>query len=333
MGAIAALIARPGRSSAQDAASPQGPPLPSIDGGAFLETAFDHALRLTVPVYLDAEGPFAFVVDTGSNRTVVATEVAARCGFEAAGTAQVHGIISAEPAPLVRVRRLRVGSVISSGLRLPVVAGARLGADGILGIDMMRSRRVKLDFDDQTFSIIPSATDPFAELARGRNSRLSSPRDPVTVPARYRSGQLLLLDVEAAGVPVIAFLDSGSQVTVGNSALRRAAFADHPRLAGKAIRSELISATGQHAPADFAALPSFRIARQTFEAPLVAFSDLHIFTLWGLQEHPAMLIGVDTLRRFSSVAFDFGRKLITFWPAEPPNELVRRAGSRGSGGG
>jgi hypothetical protein len=50
------------------------------------------------------------------------------------------------------------------------------------------------------------------------------------------------------------------------------------------------------------------------EAPLVAFADLHIFDLWDLQARPTVLIGVDTLRRLDRVAFDFGRKLITFWP-------------------
>jgi hypothetical protein len=31
-----------------------------------------------------------------------------------------------------------------------------------------------------------------------------------------------------------------------------------------------------------------------------------------------VLVGVDILRRFDQVAFDFGRKQITFWPARSP---------------
>ena len=50
-----------------------GPTPPPPDLGAQLETAFDQAKRMTVPVFLNGKGPFAFVVDTGANRTVVAT--------------------------------------------------------------------------------------------------------------------------------------------------------------------------------------------------------------------------------------------------------------------
>src|SRR5437868_10907093 len=38
------------------------------EAGALLETAFDQARRMTVPVFLDSRGPFQFVVDTGANR-------------------------------------------------------------------------------------------------------------------------------------------------------------------------------------------------------------------------------------------------------------------------
>src|SRR5471030_2461470 len=61
-----------------------GPAPPPPDDGARLETAFDQAKRMTVPVYLNGQGPFGFVVDTGANRTVVATEVAAACNLPSA---------------------------------------------------------------------------------------------------------------------------------------------------------------------------------------------------------------------------------------------------------
>ena len=43
-----------------------------------------------------------------------------------------------------------------------------------------------------------------------------------------------------------------------------------------------------------------------------AFAPLHIFNLWGLNDRPAMLVGIDVLRNFDSVTLDFGRREVTF---------------------
>jgi hypothetical protein len=307
--AVRRALAQPG------APSLPGPPAAPPDAGAYLETAFDQARRLTVPVRLNGRGPFAFVVDTGANRSVVAEDVAAQCGLPKAGVAPVHGIVSVEPAPLAKVSRLRVGEVVSAGMKLPIVPRERLGAEGILGLDAMRGRRMRLGFRDRSFEIEASSSG--AGLTRGGGTRISSPYAPVTVPARYKSGQLVILDAEAADRPITAFLDSGSQVTVANLVLRDLVFAARPDLARKVVRSELVSATGQRITAEFAPLAGLRLGGQRLGDPLVAFADLHIFQLWDLSGQPTVLIGVDVLRRFDSVAFDFGRKTVTFWPLRP----------------
>ena len=61
---------------------------------------------------------------------------------------------------------------------------------------MMHDRRLLLGFRDQSFSISPSGSAP---SSADRRQPLESPYQPVTVPARYRSGQLVILDGEAAG--------------------------------------------------------------------------------------------------------------------------------------
>jgi hypothetical protein len=323
----AALAAGPISRAAhgQDSAPPVALP---ADNGAMLETAFDQALRVTVPVYINGKGPFDFVVDTGANSSVVSTEVAAACGLPDAGAASVHGIIGIQAAPLAKVSRLRVGGVRSSDLRLPVLSAARLGASGILGLDMFRDRRIELDFRDTRFQI--NASGAGMTFGRGIASRIPRPFDPVTVPARFKSGQLIILDAEAMGHPITAFLDSGSQVTVANRVLRDMILGARPDYAAQAVNSQLVSATGQRAAAEFAPLPGLRLGGQLLETAFVAFADLHIFDLWDLKNRPTILIGVDILRRFDEVAFDFGRKEITFWPSRVPL-IVRPVVGRGAG--
>jgi hypothetical protein len=302
------------------AAQPAGAttPVPALaatppgDAGAKLETAFDAATRVSVPVLIDGRGPFPFVVDTGANSSVIGVETAKACALPVVAHAPVHGILAAQPASLVQVRSLQVGEVRSRDLRLPILPEADLGVAGLLGVDMLKNRRMEIDFEGRAFSIAPS--DPGSYVAEGSNSRLDAPDAPVTVPARIRSGQLIIIDASAADRPITAFLDSGSQVTVANRALRDLVFTAQPRLGEGLINSSLVSATGQRAQAYFGPLPGLRIGRLIIDAPLVAFAELHIFELWNLQQRPSLLVGVDVLRRFRRIAFDYGRKELTLWP-------------------
>lgn len=294
------------------------PPQPPTDA-ALLETAFDEARRMTVPVYIDRKGPYPFVIDTGANRTVVSRELAEACDLPPAGTAAVHGIAGVEPADLAQVRRLRVGSVQSAGLTLPVLPRTRLGADGLLGVDVFRGRRVRMDFGQNRFEI--SASGGGAEIGRRTDSRIRAPNEPVRVPAQYRFGQLVILDAEVGDVKVSAFIDSGSQVTVGNRALRDAAVRLRPEFGVRLAPVPLISATGQTARGEFAPLPTVRLGGLAIHQVLGVFADLHIFDLWKLSDRPAILVGVDVLRHFQDVTLDFGRKHVTFTPRPPGRRL------------
>lgn len=283
---------------------------PSPIPGARLETAFDEARRMTVPVHLDRRGPFDFVVDTGANHTVVSLETAAHCALAGDGAALVHGIAGVQPAPLVKVGNLRVGQVQSHGLSLPALPRASLGADGLLGIDVLKSRRMELNFAANTFEIGPSSVG--ASIGRATDTRIPDNRKGVTVAAQYRSGQLVIFDADVAGIPVRAFLDSGAQITCGNQALRDALVSTNPAFAQRMVATQLISATGQTSEAGLAVLPRLRLGGVALNNIRAAFAPLHIFNLWALNDRPAMLVGIDVLRNFESVALDFGRREVTF---------------------
>lgn len=284
--------------------------------GTRVETAFDQARRMTVPVRLGKRGPFQFVVDTGANRTVIGLETAESCSLASDGMAPVHGIVGTQPAPLVRVPVLRVGQVQSGNLSLPVLPRASLGADGLLGIDVLRNRRMRLNFRGNTFEIGPSGKGAAVQsLGGGGGTRIPDASHGITVPAQYRSGQLVIFDADVAGVPVRAFLDSGAQITCGNEALRDVLLRERPELAERMVGTQLISATGQTSPARLAPLPRLRLGGMALNNIRAAFAPLHIFSLWGLNERPAMLVGVDILRHFDEVTLDFGRREVVFMRA------------------
>ena len=295
---------------------------PPPDAGAQLETAFDQARRMVVPVFLNGKGPYGFVVDTGANRSVVSTEVAAACDLPAAGRADVHGIAGAEPADLALVRRLSVAAVTSRDLVLPVLDKGRLGADGLLGVDMLTGRRMSLDFLDNRFEI--SSSGYGMEVGRGTNTRIRGDTDPIQVAAAIRDGQLVILDAQVGDVRVAAFIDSGSQVTVGNHALRDAVVHTHPDFGPRLAPVPLLSATGQTALGEYAPLPVLRLGGMQIYDVLGIFAELHIFDLWKLSDRPAILIGVDVLRHFQSVTLDFYRKVVVFQPAPAGDPRLRQ---------
>jgi uncharacterized protein YjbI with pentapeptide repeats len=119
-----------------------------------------------------------------------------------------------------------------------------------------------------------------------------------------------LRDADLRGEPITAVLDSGSQVTIGNPALRRLADAHDPDAVWSAATIE--SASGQSIPARVTSLRDLGVSGLVIQGLSVAFADLHAFRLWGLGGRPAILLGVDVLSRFDAVELDFAKGEVRF---------------------
>lgn len=324
-GAFAADCAAPWRSSppvVQVNLLDQGTPASTdqADAGLLLETALDPSARMTVPVNVNEAGPFTFIVDTGANRSVLASEVAETLQLPVKDQTSVHGIAGVQTAPTVAVRRLRIGGLASGRLAIPVLPRRYLGGEGLLGVDVLADRRITLDYRQRRFTVASSfqADRPGAADA----TRIAGPaqRDPsvIRVPARQRFGQLTIVDAEIGqGQKLTAFLDSGSQATVGNLALRDAVSRRVPDLARRLVQVQLVSATGQTMLGELAALPILRLGGLRIGNLSCVFADLHTFRIWDLLDSPAILIGVDVLRAFDAVELDFGRRTVAFHTPRP----------------
>lgn len=318
-----APIARPEPQVLVNLASTVAPPAEGApDVPTSLQANADLASRVTVPVFLNGQGPYEFVVDTGANHSVVATDIAKTLGIVAEGKAEVHGIAGVEPAETAIIGTLGVGAVVTRRLKAPLLARERLGGSGLLGVDVLKNRRVLIDFEHNELQISASGSSGAPKVLPGRGSRISRPDEPdpstVTVPARYRFGQLIIIDADVGGQPVTAFLDSGSQNTVGNLALKEKVFSE-PARAAQSVVVQLISATGQHAAGELAPLPPLRLGGLTVGGLSAVFSDLHVFNIWDLKDQPALLIGIDIMRHFRSIELDFGRRVVIF--RTPPRRL------------
>ena len=252
--------------------------------------------RMTAPIRVNGKGPFPFVVDTGSNQTVISTELAAKLGLPLGDPAPLNGVAGVQMAPTTRAR-LDVGPRRHRDASLSVLAQADLGGDGLLGLEDLDGQTVTLDFRSQVLRIEPG-------------HRSVNDFGAVTLKAHRRNGQLTLVDADLAGLKLTAFLDSGAQNTIGNMALRSLALARNP--VSPWYETPILSATGQTIRAEIADLPRLRVGNLNVPNWPVAFADLHTFRMWDLVDRPAILLGVDILSRFRSVCLDFDRDEVRF---------------------
>jgi hypothetical protein len=102
--------------------------------------------RLTAKVHLNGQGPFLFRAATATEQTIISAELAAQ--LQLAGAGQILAGDIAEPAlrPAVDVNELQVDSLRLSLKGVPLAPRADLGADGVIGLDVLQDRVVTSDF-------------------------------------------------------------------------------------------------------------------------------------------------------------------------------------------
>ena len=303
------------------------PPPPTPDEAA-LDTGADGAQRMTAPVRINGQGPFDFVVDTGANRTVISAELAKTLGLPEVGVTDVHGVSGVEPAVTVGIDLLEVDQVASRKLRAPALARGRLGCDGLLGVDVLKDRRVVMDFTRNRLTIGAerSATTERSSFDMRRDgSGLAAPNlgKRIVVPARYRFGQLIIIGADVSGRPVTAFVDTGSQTTVGNGALRKVVLGLPTIPRPLIIRVPVLSATGQTSEGELGTMPVLKIGGLTITNLTAVFADLHVFDIWDLTERSSLLLGMDVMRQFNAIELNYTRREVIFYLKSD----VRRLGS------
>jgi predicted aspartyl protease len=189
-------------------------PLPpaNIEDSLFASpTTHDHVGRVVVPVKINGRGPFRFIVDTGANHSTISPDLvrvlALKTGTQSLIT--LDGITGAAQVTYVSIDRLQAGDLTLEETTLPVVWGPVMGgADGILGAAGMEEKSLLIDFQRNRVAI----ASHMEAAARTRAIKIHA----------SRASGLMVLDTLIAGVHVQAVLDTGSERTLGNLALREA---------------------------------------------------------------------------------------------------------------
>jgi predicted aspartyl protease len=130
----------------------------------------------------------------------------------------------------------------------------------------------------------------------------------IVVTGRPHFGRLMLVDASVEGERVWVIIDTGSQVTVANSALRRAL--ERRRRLGTLRPIQLLSITGGSVEAQYGIAHRIRIGNINIQDLRVAFADVHPFRQLQLMDRPALLLGMDAMHLFERVSIDFANRRV-----------------------
>lgn len=254
----------------------------------------DQYDRMTVPVRVAGQGPYRFLVDTGADRTAISADLARQLRLSERKGTTLHSVTGVSQIETASVPVLDITAKRVTNIDAALLQSEHMGADGILGLDSLRSQRVLFDFKKQTLTIVPADT------------AVREDKDTIIVTAKVRNGRLILSRASAENIPVTLVIDTGAQVSIGNEALRQ-------RLSrgGKLKRTgevELQSVTGEKLAGEYTIVRELSVGGVTLKDMPVVFADSHAFKRLGLDSQPALLLGMNALRSFDRVSIDFARK-------------------------
>lgn len=256
--------------------------------------------HMTMPVEIGTGGPYPFIIDTGSYRSIVATELAERLALRGLPPVEIVSVAGRETVGAVHLDEIRFGTQVVNNLKALSVARRNLGSAGLIGLDTLQDKRVTLDFRNRELTIGKS----------GRARSAGSDRNVIVVQARRKHGQLILVDSKLDGRRVDVILDTGAEYSIGNMALYNNL--KQKKLVIPPTTITIRSVTGQAIEAQFTVVRALEINSLTLQNVPMVFLDALPFAELGLADKPAMLLGMRMLRLFDRVAIDFGSRHVDF---------------------
>jgi len=273
--------------------APELPPAPGRGQQTFALTEAEN-LRMTVPVTIGDQGPFRFMVDTGSQATVLSRELADRLQLSDRTTATLVGMASRQTVETAAISAITLGNRTFGVRKAPLLDANHLaGADGILGLDSLADQRVLLDFDTRTLTV-------------SDNGRTGDDYDFI-VSADRKLGQLVIKRAVIDNIPVSIIIDTGAEGAVGNAAL-----AARLRQADVVGRSQLTDVNGEAMRGTVKFAGKLTVGRASLRNFPIAFVEAPTFASLGLSQEPALVLGMAELRLFRRVAIDFKEQRVLF---------------------
>lgn len=254
----------------------------------------DAYQRMTVPVHVAGFGPYRFLVDTGADRSAISVDLARYLGLRDGARAMLHTVAGQSEVATAKVPVFDLAAKQVENVEAALLDPKFMGAHGIVGLDLLRSRRILFDFKRQTLTIVPA------------KARVRELDDTIVVTGRIRNGRFVLANARAENVGVTLVVDTGAEVSLGNDALYRK-LKQGPNV-DRFATVEFQSVTGLKLLGEYIIVRELEIGGVTLRNMPVIFSNSPAFRPLGLTDKPALLLGMNALRGFEKVSIDFARR-------------------------
>lgn len=250
--------------------------------------------RPTASVKLNGQGPFAFLVDTGSTATVMAERVASALGAKMTGELTVAGATGTAVRPYAVIDTLQTGAVTKNDIRIAVLSDNGLArGDGILGADVFAGKRLVFNIREK--------------IVRVESTERAS-RGAIRGNIRLRHGMLAEVEGRVGNVPAKLMLDTGADYCIANPVLGETLRRAHP-MQQRYSNVRITGVTGHRIFGEFVMLPRVDVRAFSVRDAGAVIADAPIFKMWDLENEPAMIVGVDLLSRLDSFSIDYGARL------------------------
>jgi predicted aspartyl protease len=275
--------------------------------------------RVSTDVFINGKGPFSFIVDTASSRTMLFEHLRQQLGLKASGPGllKVYAMNNVGTATPVKPQEMRLANKRFTDLTMGVLPDdvhppeGTLGADGILGMDTLSQYFLAMDHDTLRLKLMDPA-DPAANIFR------QWPSEHLT-SHRMKDSDITLwwLDAEFGGKTVTALLDMGSGITMINWNAAEKLGLYRSRFADEKVPEMVRDALGTTEPVVVIKELTISLGRRNFPVESVLVANAAVFRFFGLDGKAAAIIGPAILRT-NSLAIDFGRRRIYIGPTTIP---------------
>jgi predicted aspartyl protease len=277
------------------ASAPATAAMQSVGTPDVIKARVDQDDRMTVPVAIGEQGPFHFVVDTGSQTTVLSKDLASQLFIAPGRTVRLVGVGGVGTVDTAVVNKMTLGRRSFADLEVALLEAQYIGSAGIVGIDSLQRQRVLIDFGRNRLTVGDS------------RSQGGSNDFEIIVTARRKRGQLIMTDAIIDGVRTAVIIDTGANTSIGNRALQTAL---KRRQSNEKVT--LVDVTGTTLIADVGYPRKLTIGGLDISNLLVAYTDAPVFDALDLARKPALMLGMRELRLFKRIAIDFNSRKVYF---------------------
>lgn len=271
---------------------------------------------IVTSVMINGHGPFRFLLDTGATRTVLSSATVAKLALKInpADRILVRGVSGLTAVPIVHVSSVVSGALQLHDLAAPVLSGPVFnGVDGILGMDGLGGMKLTADFVRDLVVISASPAGAGAAASAGAAARAPL---VATLQGQFVSKRLLLVQGRINGIDTAAVIDTGATHSLGNAALLALLTHGHSS-ALPAAKDDVVDATDTAEAGTLQRIASMRLGTTDISNLRVIFGDYPVFKTWGLQNKPALLLGMDVLGSVADFSIDYGRAQLQVLPWLP----------------